>query len=120
MRPSPTTSLTPIPTPTPRPSTTTPTPPATAPPPAPAPPLAPERLRIHPLTRVTTEATPDGPQQQIVCHLELKDRFGHSVKALGRLRVELYRPATADAGSPVSETQELIWDIDLRDPVENA
>jgi hypothetical protein len=86
--------------------------------------LAPARLRIHPLTRLTREpvASAESPEweTQLACHLEFKDRFGHNVKALGTLRVELYRPTPGDSGAAVSENQELVWDLDLRDPDANS
>ena len=37
---------------------------------------------------------------------------------LGRLRIELYRPVSDRPGGP--ETQDAVWNIDLRDPRENA
>ncbi len=77
--------------------------------------LLPDRIRLHPLTRLTRAA--DG-SLQIACHVELRDRFAHACKGLGRLRVELYRPGP-DAASG-GETQELVWNIDLRDPDANA
>ncbi|MBC7835095.1 MAG: hypothetical protein H7Y88_08330 [Phycisphaerales bacterium] len=76
--------------------------------------LAPERLRIHPLTRLATTG-PDGALR-LACHVELKDQFGHATKGLGHLRIELYRPVGGGDG----ESQDLVWEIDLSDPTINA
>jgi len=78
-----------------------------------------DRLEVHPLTRLTR--TPAG-ELQLALHLDPKDRYGHSTKALGRVRVELYRPGGGDVGSAGggAETQELVWDVDLRDAASNA
>jgi len=86
--------------------------------------LLPARVRIHPLTRLVIEPTPnaagtaDSRDYRLACHIELRDRFGHVVKGLGQLRVELYRPSSSASGGP--ESQDTVWNIDLRDPVENA
>lgn len=90
--------------------------------------LAPDRLRIHPLTRITritreTSGKTGAVETQLACHLELKDRFGHAVKALGRMRIELYRPTSSEpggVGGGVVENQDLVWEVDLRDPEKNA
>ncbi len=86
--------------------------------------LLPERMRIHPLTRVTRD--PEG-EPQLALHLELKDRYGHNIKALGYLRVELSsagRDAVAADGSADGEgdarPRSVYWEIDLRDPERNA
>lgn len=82
--------------------------------------LLPSKVRIHPLTRL--ERAPGSPTDsntwQIACHIELRDAFGHSTKGLGRVRVELYRPVSDRPGGP--EAQDAVWNIDLRDPRENA
>lgn len=77
--------------------------------------LLPRRLVFHPLTRLARD---EAGRVQIVCHFELRDGFGDAVKALGDLRVELYRP-TPDAAVG-AETQELVWEVSLRDPEYNA
>lgn len=97
--------------------------------------LSPDRLRILPLTRLSREpapptraagdapATPTGgtaADLHLIVHLELKDRFGHATKALGRLRIELYRPASDEPGSSLVETQDQVWELDLTDPDRNA
>jgi hypothetical protein len=55
-------------------------------------------MRIHPLTPIDAKAVkPDGtvdPAPRIVVHLEFKDRFGDTVKALGTFHAELFRPGT--------------------------
>jgi len=48
--------------------------------------LAPQSLRVHPLTRV--EGGPDG-RPRLACHIELADRFGHSGKWPLELIIEL-------------------------------
>lgn len=82
--------------------------------------LLPVKVRVHALTRL--ERTPvdalGREPWQIACHVELRDAFGHTTKGLGRLRVELYRPQSDRAGGP--ETQDAVWNIDLRDARENA
>jgi len=85
--------------------------------------ILPARLRVHPLTRLSREARADSPQDpnpvwQIALHAELRDSFGQVVKGLGRLRVELYRPTSSTSGGP--ESQDSVWNVDLRDPGENA
>lgn len=83
--------------------------------------LAPVKIRVHPLTRISIQK--DEPPK-LNCHFELLDQFNHSIKWLGKARVELYRPV-ADAGSsPIGSTgtekQELVWNQDLNDPRVNA
>ncbi len=78
-------------------------------------PFAPMSLRIYPLTHL-------GPAEDggaaIICHIELRDRWGDSVKALGKLQVQLYRPrAGLDADTA---EQILIWDVPLEDERQNA
>lgn len=102
--------------------------------------LMPERIEIHPLTRVATDAA---GRPIIICHVELRDRFEQNIKALGTMRVELYgraatgddrqndsvqrptpAPPGADTPTPVQPAQtlrqQLVWDIDLTDPDTNA
>lgn len=89
--------------------------------------LIPERLRIHPLTRFTES---EEGETQLALHLELRDRFGHSIKSLGRLYVELGSPREGgidptlpvprgEAG-PDGRATDVYWDVDLRDPEANA
>lgn len=82
----------------------------------------PARIRIHPLTRVTREARSDDDtdDEVLICHIELRDRVDQVVKRLGIAQVELLE---ADAqGRPRNEAAEpaRVWQVDLRDPAENA
>jgi len=79
-------------------------------------PFAPDRMRISPLTHLSRG--PDG-RAQIVCHVELKDRDGLSVRGIGSLQVQLYRPARGGARPGNLAEQELKWDIDLSDLEQN-
>jgi hypothetical protein len=75
-------------------------------------PFAPTALRIHPLTHIESgwEKAGEAPERsQLILHFELLDRYGDSVKGLGALRVELYRPAAA--AGPGMESQDLSWDV---------
>lgn len=76
-----------------------------------APAFAPATLRIHPLTHIEKgpQAGLAAGQCTVVLHLELKDRFGDSVKGLGTLRVELFKPGAGV--SPGIESQALSWDV---------
>jgi hypothetical protein len=77
-------------------------------------PFSPEELRVHPLTRVVRNAQTGG--REIEAHVELIDRFGHPVKALGTFNFSLYR--TGGAGDP---TEQLIrWTVDLETAAANA
>ena len=69
-------------------------------------------IRIYPLTRVAM----DEGEVVIVCHIEVKDQWGDPVKALGALQVQLFRPASGDAGSE----QVLRWEVPLDDERFNA
>jgi hypothetical protein len=74
-------------------------------------PFTPTSLRIHPLTHVESgwERAGAAPEQsQLILHFELLDRYGDSVKGLGPLHVELYRPGAA---APNTETQDLTWEV---------
>ena len=68
--------------------------------------FAPSRVRIHPLTHVDAS----GSRGMLVLHYELRDRFGDSVKALGELKVELYKPGPGVMGS--MESREASWTVD--------
>lgn len=67
--------------------------------------FAPNRVRIHPLTHVDAS----GSRGVLILHYELRDRFGDSVKALGELKVELYKPGPGVMGS--METREASWTV---------
>jgi len=78
-------------------------------------PFAPVRLQVHPLAHL------DVDQENVVrliCHVELKDRWGDTTKARGLLRLELYRPGVDTR--PDLLIQELSWELDLRDLEMNA
>ncbi|HZW10928.1 MAG TPA: hypothetical protein VFF69_13585 [Phycisphaerales bacterium] len=78
-------------------------------------PFAPMSLRIYPLTHL---APADAEQTTLVCHIELRDRWGDAVKALGKLQVQLYRPRGGlDA---TTAEQVLKWDVRLEDEQQNA
>lgn len=77
--------------------------------------LNPERLAIHPLTRIGVDAAAN---PVIVCHFELRDAYAQPVRALGIARVELFRPGSEFADG--SQIQDLVWRTDLSSPEENA
>jgi hypothetical protein len=74
--------------------------------------MLPTRLAIHPLTHVG--ADPNG-QPALLLYVELSDRFGQNSRALGTLHVGVRPPGAIDASDGGSQ-----WDIDLRDPDQNA
>jgi hypothetical protein len=71
-------------------------------------PFWPTSMRIHPLTRVTTEAHSD--KLVIETRIEFSDADGQTTKAVGQVRFELYADASA-AGGPIRAWPEQ----DLRD-----
>ncbi len=75
-------------------------------------PFAPRSLRIHPLTHV--DAPDPSAGGILILHVELRDRFGDSVKGVGALSVDLSRgPANATA-APQTRVH---WDLgDMSDP----
>lgn len=77
--------------------------------------FAPASLRIFPLTHLGTD---DKGVPAIICHIELADRWGDSVKALGRMRVTISR-AEGGLGATTAR-QELAWDVRLDDESTNA
>lgn len=86
-----------------------------------APAFAPATMRIHPLTHIEKgpQTGPAAGQATVVLHVELKDRFGDSVKGLGSLRLELFKPGAGV--SPGIESQALTWDVnDLGEPEGNS
>jgi len=86
--------------------------------------VEPATLRINPLTRLE----PDSKDVlRLACHLELADRFGQSCRWLGKVRIELYRPADpgSDGASDAiamsgGERQSTFWEVDITDPDQNA
>lgn len=77
--------------------------------------FAPVRIRVHPLTRLGRDS---GGRAMIVCHLEVKDRWGDTVKGAGVLQVTMYRTGLGAVSG--QEEQERRWEVDLRDPEVNA
>jgi hypothetical protein len=69
--------------------------------------FGPESLRIYPLTRLDKAA--DG-KPIVVCHIELKDRWGDTTKGVGRLEIRLLRPAAPAGGT---EASDQTWELDL-------
>ncbi|HRQ73228.1 MAG TPA: hypothetical protein PLU35_09395 [Phycisphaerales bacterium] len=67
-------------------------------------PFAPTAIRIYPLTHLTRD-----PEHGdvIMCHVELKDRWGDAVKAVGELEVQLFSYPTD--GSTLR--QEAAWPV---------
>lgn len=77
-------------------------------------PFAPRSLRVHPLTHV--DAPDPMAPGTLILHLELRDRFGDSVKGVGRLSVEL-TSADASSGFAASGESRVKWDVtDIADP----
>ncbi|MBL8765302.1 MAG: hypothetical protein JNM07_13645 [Phycisphaerae bacterium] len=70
--------------------------------------LAPEALRIHPLTRLERDGSGG---VVLVLHVDLLDATGTGVKWLGVMRIELRRPPL----SPDVGSDEPAWAIDLTD-----
>lgn len=83
-------------------------------------PFDPVLLRIHALTHVDPVGPPSAPDQALlVLHFELKDRYADTVKGLGGLKVELYKPG--EGMSPGIESQSTLWDLpEFADPEENS
>ena len=75
-------------------------------------PFAPEALRVHPLTGfVVMEET---GERRLEAHLELTDAWGHVVKGLGRVTLELYDDrGPIGRGGGASQLQR--WVLDLED-----
>lgn len=84
--------------------------------PAPSPIVTPAtKLVIHPLTRVGADAD---SSPVLALHFNFKDETRASVRPLGQLRVEIYKPkaATDTAPQPLDKS----WTVDLSDPGRNA
>lgn len=90
---------------------------------APAPDLfQPMRVRLHPLTHYIPSASPGAPAS-IDAHVELLDRWGLPVRALGALRfiARTDKKQTAlIAQSRPSFTGAIVWNIDMSNPEQNA
>lgn len=75
----------------------------------------PVELRIHPLTRVRESATSTGSSVDL--YFELLDKWGHGVKALGTLTVEL---RAIGAGGQREPFQVRSWTVALSEPGVNS
>lgn len=69
-------------------------------------PFAPARLEVHPLTRLTRDAS---DHALLLCHVEFRDAWGDTCKSIGALGLLLYRGLPGEAVG----VQELRWDVDL-------
>lgn len=78
--------------------------------------FAPERLRVHPLTRIVRQE--ESGRTVVEAHIELLDHWGDSTKWLGVLAMELYRPGAGGAAG--GQEQVNVWNLDLTDPEANA
>jgi hypothetical protein len=79
-------------------------------------------IRVHPLTRVVSDK--EG-RPEIVLHLECRDAWGDSAKALGAVMVRLVSTGSADAGGAGGTAAALEggatrWDVDLSNLETNA
>jgi hypothetical protein len=83
--------------------------------------MTPARMLIHPLTRVGTDAS---GQPALLLYIELRDRFGQNARALGMLHVVVQHPGrdpiSAGSGGGTPGLDAMAWDVDLRDPDQNA
>lgn len=72
-------------------------------------PFAPERIEVHPLSRLVTVG---GQSGRIEAHILMRDRFGDDTKGLGELLLELYGDEGPVTG--VGEARQLmVWRFDL-------
>jgi len=76
-------------------------------------PFRPTTLRVHPLTHTQLDAEGD---PVIILHLELKDLWGDTQKAIGQLQVQLRQPR---ANNRITG-RGTRWDIDLRNTEKNV
>lgn len=84
--------------------------------------FAPVRVRVHPLTRFIRAGSPDA-EPRIDAHIELLDRWGLPVRALGELR--LFARFGSAASDAIARTRPdfagvIAWSIDMTDPDRNA
>jgi len=76
--------------------------------------FAPVSLRVFPLTHLGRD---ERGEAAIICHIELRDRWGDSVKALGPLQMQLYRP---EGGVDATDAVQILrWEVALQDEREN-
>lgn len=71
-------------------------------------PFWPQQMRIHPLTQFMTDRRTG--EQLIEVRIEFKDAYGHTCKAVGDVRIELYFENSTVAQQPAVE-----WPGNLRD-----
>lgn len=72
-------------------------------------PFAPERIEVHPLSRLVTTR---GETGRIESHILMRDRFGDDTKGLGELLLELYSDEGPVTG--VGEARQImVWRFDL-------
>ena len=76
-------------------------------------PFWPTRMRIHPLTRVTTDESTG--RMIVETRIEFLDAQGVTSKAVGHLALELVETAPSQSVPNIVE----IWNQDLRDPMLN-
>jgi hypothetical protein len=76
-------------------------------------PFVPASMIVHPLTRLDTDAA---GKRWLYCHLEFRDSWGDTVKAAGKLDLQLYR----SSGARGMGRQELVWTVDLADLEQNS
>jgi hypothetical protein len=69
-------------------------------------PFAPASVRIHPLTHLDRDK--DG-KAVLICHIQLLDPWGESVRGVGNLKVSLFGPGRS------VPTQDALWSFDLND-----
>lgn len=74
-------------------------------------PFWPVKMRIHPLTRVTTDANSN--QMVIETRLEFIDAEGQTTKAIGQVRFELYADASATGGPARAWPEQDLRDLDV-------
>jgi hypothetical protein len=79
-------------------------------------PFAPVSMRIFPLTRLDADSA---GKPMIICHIEFRDAWGDSAKAVGRLEVSMSGSVTPQGGSR-QDLPPLAWNIDLADLDRNA
>jgi hypothetical protein len=71
-------------------------------------PYWPTTMRIHPLSRLVTDA--DSGRTVIEARIEFLDRDGQTTRACGQLRIDLYDASANFPTQPVTT-----WEMDLRD-----
>lgn len=76
-------------------------------------PYWPVAMRLHPLTRLTTD--PQTGQTIIECRIEFVDGDAQTSKAVGQLTLQVYPDSVTPTGSGALET----WNQDLRDAAIN-